>query len=81
MLLPLKNNEEVVESLYERILGRTAVHDVYHPLTGELIVTAGDEINEEIARMIEDSPIEHSGNPFGTYLRIEKGCLCQMLWT
>jgi DNA-directed RNA polymerase subunit beta' len=29
----IKNNEEVVESLYERILGRTAVHDVYHPLT------------------------------------------------
>ncbi len=34
----IKKNEEVVESLYERILGRTTVHDVYHPLTGELIV-------------------------------------------
>jgi DNA-directed RNA polymerase subunit beta' len=55
----IKNNEEVVESLYERILGRTAVHDVYHPLTGELIVNSGDEINEEIARTIDDSPIEH----------------------
>ncbi len=55
----IKNNEEVVESLYERILGRTAVHDVYHPLTGELIVTSGDQINEEIARVIDDSPIEH----------------------
>ncbi len=55
----IKNNEEVVESLYERILGRTAVHDVYHPLTGELIVTSGDQINEEIARTIDDSPIEH----------------------
>ncbi len=54
----IKNNEEVVESLYERILGRTAVHDVYHPLTGELIVTSGDSINEEIARNIDDSPIE-----------------------
>jgi DNA-directed RNA polymerase subunit beta' len=54
----IKNNEEVVESLYERILGRTAVHDVYHPLTGELIVSSGDEINEEIARTIDDSPIE-----------------------
>ena len=54
----IKNNEEVVESLYERILGRTAVHDVYHPLTGELIVTSGDEINEEIAQTIDDSPIE-----------------------
>ncbi len=34
----IKKNEEVVESLYERILGRTTVHNVYHPLTGELIV-------------------------------------------
>jgi len=54
----IKNNEEVVESLYERILGRTSVHDVYHPLTGELIVAAGEEITEEIAQVIEDSPIE-----------------------
>ena len=44
--------------LYERILGRTAVHDVYHPLTGELVVTSGDEITEEIARTIDESPIE-----------------------
>ncbi len=55
----IKNNEEVVESLYERILGRTAVHDVYHPLTGELIVTSGEQINEVIARNIDDSPIEN----------------------
>ncbi len=55
----IKNNEEVVESLFERILGRTAVHDVYHPLTGELIVNSGDQINEQIARTIDDSPIEH----------------------
>jgi DNA-directed RNA polymerase subunit beta' len=54
----IKNNEEVVESLFERILGRTAVHDVYHPLTGELIVTSGQEINDIIARTIDDSPIE-----------------------
>ncbi len=54
----IKKNEEVVESLYERILGRTAVHDVYHPLTGELIVEAGQELTEELAMKIEDSPIE-----------------------
>jgi DNA-directed RNA polymerase subunit beta' len=54
----IKNNEEMVESLYERILGRTAVHSAYHPLTGNLIVASGDEITEEIARQIEDSPIE-----------------------
>ena len=54
----IKKNEEIVETLFERILGRTTVHDVYHPLTGELIIGAGEEISEEIARKIEDSPIE-----------------------
>jgi len=54
----IKKNEEVVESLYERILGRTTVHDVFHPLTGELIIEAGQELTEDIARKIEDSPIE-----------------------
>jgi DNA-directed RNA polymerase subunit beta' len=54
----IKNNEEVVESLGERILGRTAVHSVYNPLTGKLIVSSGQEITEEIAAVIEDSPIE-----------------------
>ncbi len=54
----IKNKDEVVESLYERILGRTSVHDVYHPLTGELIVPAGGEFTEDVARVIEESPIE-----------------------
>ena len=54
----LKKNEEVVETLYDRILGRVALHDIYHPLTNELIVKGGEEINEEIAQVIEDSPIE-----------------------
>ena len=54
----IKKNEEVVETLYERILGRTAVHNVYHPLTGDLIVGAGDELTELLAKKIEDSPIE-----------------------
>ncbi len=54
----IKKNEEIVESLYERILGRTTVHDVYHPLTGELIVEAGKELTEDLAKKIEDSPIE-----------------------
>jgi DNA-directed RNA polymerase subunit beta' len=54
----IKKNEEVVESLYERILGRTTVHDIYHPLSGELIVESGQEITEDIARKVEDSPIE-----------------------
>jgi len=54
----LKNGEEVISSLYERILGRVSVHDVIHPTTGELIVAAGEEITEEKARAIEESPIE-----------------------
>jgi DNA-directed RNA polymerase subunit beta' len=54
----LKKNDEVVESLYDRILGRTTVHDVYHPETDELIVKAGEELNEEISRRIEDAGVE-----------------------
>ncbi len=54
----LKNNEEVVASLSERILGRTTVHDIYHPLTGKLIISSGEEIIEDVAAIIEDSPIE-----------------------
>lgn len=54
----LKNGDEVISSLYERILGRVSVHDIIHPTTGELIVSAGEEITEPIAQIIEDSPIE-----------------------
>ncbi|HUW93448.1 MAG TPA: DNA-directed RNA polymerase subunit beta', partial [Bacteroidales bacterium] len=54
----IKNNEEIVESLYDRILGRTTVHDIYNPLTGELIISSGEEITEEIANLIDESPIE-----------------------
>lgn len=54
----IKNNEEIVASLYERILGRTTVHDIYHPMTGALIIRSGEEITEEIAKVIDESPIE-----------------------
>ena len=54
----LKNGDEVISTLYERILGRVSVHDIVNPQTGELIVAAGDEITESIAQAIEDSPIE-----------------------
>jgi DNA-directed RNA polymerase subunit beta' len=56
--IPLKNNEEVVESLYDRVLGRTSLHDVYNPSTGELLVKSGEQVTEDIARRIESSPIE-----------------------
>jgi len=54
----LKKNEDIVESLYERILGRVTLHDIYHPLTGEIIAYSGTEITEKEAQIIEDSPIE-----------------------
>ncbi len=44
--------------MYERILGRVSVHDVYHPRSGELLVKSGEEITETIAQAIEESPIE-----------------------
>ena len=54
----LKKNEDVVQSLYDRILGRVSVHDIIHPQTGELIAKAGEELTEEICKKIEESPIE-----------------------
>ena len=54
----LKKNEDIVETLGERILGRTSLHDVINPLTNELLVSSGDEITEAIAENIEISPIE-----------------------
>ena len=54
----LKNNEDVVASLGERILGRVSVHDIVDPQTGEVIVASGEEINDAAAERIENSPIE-----------------------
>ena len=54
----LKNNDEVIATLYERILGRVSVHDIIHPTTGELLVAGGEEITEEVAKKIQESPIE-----------------------
>ncbi|MDX5325708.1 MAG: DNA-directed RNA polymerase subunit beta' [Bacteroidota bacterium] len=55
---PLKKNEEVVEPLFDRILGRVSLHDVVDPLSGEVYVGAGEEITEDVANRIEESPIE-----------------------
>ena len=54
----IKNKDEIVESLGERILGRTSVHDIFNPLTGELIIRAGEEIREDTASLIDSLPIE-----------------------
>lgn len=50
--------EEIVESLGERILGRVSLHDVFNPLTEELLVASGEEITEAIVKKINESPIE-----------------------
>ncbi|MFN0187559.1 MAG: DNA-directed RNA polymerase subunit beta' [Bacteroidia bacterium] len=57
-MMALKNQEDIVESLYDRILGRVCVNDVIHPQTGKMLVQSGEEITEEIASAIQDSPIE-----------------------
>ena len=54
----LKNDEEVVSSLADRILGRVSVHDIQDPVTSELIVAQGEEITEAIAARIEAAGIE-----------------------
>ena len=54
----IKNNDEVVASLGERILGRVSVHDIIDPRNGEVIVAAGEEINDAAAELIDASPIE-----------------------
>ena len=54
----LKKSDEIVESLYDRILGRVALFDVEDPSTNEVIVKEGEEINEDLARAIEAAGIE-----------------------
>jgi len=54
----LKDNEDIVEALAERIVGRVTVHDIYDPLTEEFICGANEEITDEIAKRIEETSIE-----------------------
>src|SRR6188768_1718257 len=54
----LKDNEDIIEALADRIVGRISLHDVYDPQTDEVICEAGDAIDEHVARRIEDSGIE-----------------------
>lgn len=54
----LKDNEDIVEPLYDRILGRTTLHDVHDPITNELLAVAGQDITEEVGKKIENSPLE-----------------------
>ena len=54
----LKDNEDIIEPLADRIMGRTSLHDVYNPQNEELIIAAGDEITEDIAKKIEEAGID-----------------------
>jgi DNA-directed RNA polymerase subunit beta' len=54
----LKDNEDIIEPLSDRIEGRTSLHDVYDPQTDELIIHAGEEVTTELAKRIEESGIE-----------------------
>jgi len=56
--IAIKRNDDVVQTLYDRILGRTALNDVVNPLTNEVLCRAGEEITEDIAAAIDKSPIE-----------------------
>ncbi len=54
----LKDNEDIIEPLADRLEGRTSLHDVFNPITNELMVGAGEEIMIDVARAIEDAGIE-----------------------
>ncbi len=54
----LKKGDDIIQRLSDRILGRTSVHDIYHPVTNDLIVKAGDELTETICKQIEAAGIE-----------------------
>ena len=55
---PLKKNEEIVETLGERILGRVTLHDIVDPLTNSIIVESGNEVKEEHVSIIKNIPID-----------------------
>ncbi|MCC7400033.1 MAG: DNA-directed RNA polymerase subunit beta' [Chitinophagaceae bacterium] len=54
----LKDNEDIIEPLSDRIEGRTSLHDVYNPHNDSLLIEAGEEVTEELARKIEEAGIE-----------------------
>ena len=58
MATALKKNDEIVEPLYDRILGRSVVNDVYHPETDELIIAAGEEVTEKLGKAIKAAGID-----------------------
>jgi len=57
-MMALKDNDEIVENLYDRILGRTALYDIYDPSTGEVIANEGDELDEILSAQVTEAGIE-----------------------
>ena len=76
----LKDNEDIVEPLAERILGRVAVHDIIDPLTDEIILVAGNEIKEDTTRRIDATAIETVEIRSVLTCESTSGCLRQVLW-
>ena len=71
-----RNNDEVIATVYERILGRVSVHDIVHPTTGKLIVAGGEEITEDIACLLYTSLVNltvKEVNELATILKEEYG--------
>jgi DNA-directed RNA polymerase subunit beta' len=54
----LKDNEDIVEPLLDRIVGRTSLHNVFHPQSEQLLIAAGEQITEQVAKAIEDAGVE-----------------------
>ena len=76
----LKKNEEVVENIKDRIIGRTSLHDVYDPITGDLLVKSGELIDDDISLKIELSSVE-SVEVRSALTCESKRYMCKMLWT
>ena len=55
----LKDNEDIIEPLFDRILGRVSLHTIFNPVTEDLLAEGGKEINEDTAKAIEDAGIEN----------------------
>ena len=53
----LKDGDEIIETLAERIIGRFTLDPIRHPITGQIIVGTNEEITEEIAEEIEEAGI------------------------
>jgi len=58
MVQPLRDNDDIVEPLSERVVGRVSVHDIFHPVSDELIVESGVMISDEVAQLIDESGID-----------------------